>query len=85
MPSLLTAAVACSATMGPLVPLQVLESVTPPELLDAVQMLDLYGIDDTLLNDVRPKMHWRNAKLPRHMGCVLNKCLSVTYGQPVAT
>ena len=34
-------------------PLQVLESVTPPELLEAVQMLDLYGINDTSLNDVR--------------------------------
>ena len=71
--------------MGPLVPLQVLESVTPPELLDAVQMLDLYGIDDTLLNDVRPEMHWRNARLSQHMGCVLKECLSVTYWQPVAT
>eukprot|EP00891_Asterochloris_glomerata_P009180 jgi/Astpho2/9180/fgenesh1_pg.00137_%23_8_t len=47
-------------TLGPLnytkpcihaAPGQVLESVTPPELLDAVQMLDLYGINDTLLND----------------------------------
>ena len=43
---------------GAPVPLQVLESVTPPELLDAVQLLDLYGINDTSLNDVRPETHW---------------------------
>ena len=66
-------------------PLQVLESVTPPELLDAVQMLDLYGINDTLLNDVRPETHWRNANLSQHMGCVLDPCLSVTCQQPAAT
>ncbi len=45
----------------PSVPLQVLESVTPPELLDAVQMLDLYGINDTLLNDVRPEAYCYSA------------------------